>query len=148
MMKLNKGGGMIQYLEIMINPVAKPRQTQRDKWAKRPCVMRYRAFADQLRASGLTLPECGYHLIFVLPMPPSWTDKKRVKMNGKPHQQVPDKDNLEKAVLDALFENDCRVWDGRVSKFWGVRGKLIVKEIEKPELRDQNAGDSENEGCV
>lgn len=49
-------------------------------------------------------------------------------MDGKPHQQTPDKDNLEKALLDAVYDNDCRVWDGRVSKIWGREGKIIVKE--------------------
>lgn len=39
---------------------------------------------------------------------------------------TPDKDNLEKAVLDAVFENDSHVWDGRVSKLWADRGVLIV----------------------
>lgn len=51
-------------------------------------------------------------------------------MNGKPHQQKPDKDNLEKALLDAIFEDDCRIWDGRVSKVWGETGKIIIKELE------------------
>ncbi len=32
-----------------IDVVGKPRMTQRDKWKKRPCVLRYRAFADELR---------------------------------------------------------------------------------------------------
>ncbi|MGU0055537.1 RusA family crossover junction endodeoxyribonuclease [Enterobacter hormaechei] len=43
-------------------------------------------------------------------------------MNGKPHQQKPDKDNLEKALLDAIFDDDSRVWDGRVTKVWGRGG--------------------------
>lgn len=29
-------------------------------------------------------------------------------MNGKPHQQRPDVDNLIKAVMDAIFDEDCR----------------------------------------
>lgn len=32
-----------------IEPVAKPRMTKKDKWAKRPCVMKYRAYKDMLR---------------------------------------------------------------------------------------------------
>ena len=34
---------------IDVNPVPKPRQTRSDVWKKRPAVMRYRQFADELR---------------------------------------------------------------------------------------------------
>ena len=34
---------------IPVTPVSKPRMTQRDKWKKRPCVLRYRAYCDALR---------------------------------------------------------------------------------------------------
>ncbi|MBG3071635.1 RusA family crossover junction endodeoxyribonuclease, partial [Proteus mirabilis] len=51
------------------------------------------------------------------------------EMNGKPHQQKPDKDNLEKALLDAIFDDDSRVWDGRVTKVWGERGQIIIQEV-------------------
>ncbi|KNE88062.1 hypothetical protein PSTG_18543, partial [Puccinia striiformis f. sp. tritici PST-78] len=72
-----------------------------------------------MRLHRISLPECGYHVTFVLPMPDSWSKKKRTEMAGKPHQQKPDKDNLEKALLDAIFEDDCRILDGRVTKVWG-----------------------------
>ena len=29
--------------------MGKPRMTQRDKWKKRPCVLRYHAFRDKMR---------------------------------------------------------------------------------------------------
>lgn len=116
-----------------ITPVPKPRQTRRDKWEKRPCVMRYRAYADTLRDLNIQLPE-HYHVIFILPMPPSWSAKKRNASVGKPILQKPDKDNLEKALLDALLKDDSRVWDGRVSKVWGHTGQLVVQEIEPPDL--------------
>jgi len=112
-----------------IIPVSKPRQTRCDKWAQRPEVMRYRAFADEVRLHKVKLPESNYHVIFVMPMPPSWTKKKRDEMEGRPHQQVPDKDNLEKSLLDALYGNDCQVWDGRVTKIWGKEGAIIVREM-------------------
>ncbi|MDY4380363.1 RusA family crossover junction endodeoxyribonuclease [Pectobacterium brasiliense] len=112
-----------------ITPLGKPRMTQRDKWQKRPPVLRYRAFCDEVRLNKITLPESGWHVTFVLPMPPSWSKKKRAEMNGKPHQQKPDKDNLEKALLDAIFDDDSRVWDGRVSKVWGESGQIIIDEV-------------------
>ena len=110
-----------------ITPVPKPRMTQRDKWAKRPPVMRYRAFADDCRLHGVEVPLCDYHVTFYLPMPKSWTKAKREKMNGQPHQQRPDKDNLEKALLDAVMTEDCAVWDGRATKRWAYTGHITIK---------------------
>lgn len=114
--------------EYLITPMGKPRMTRSDKWKQRPEVLRYRAFKDEVRLNKVSLPESGYHITFVIPMPQSWSKKKKAEMNGKPHQQKPDKDNLEKALLDAIFEDDCRIWDGRVSKVWGETGKIIIKE--------------------
>ncbi|MGL5289400.1 MAG: nuclease domain-containing protein [Aeromonas sp.] len=109
-----------------ITPVPKPRMTQRDKWQQRPAVMRYRAFCDAVRVAGITLPEAGYHVTFYLPMPASWSARKRLNMAGKPHQQRPDKDNLEKALLDAIYAEDCQIWDGRTTKRWGVEGRIEI----------------------
>ncbi|MEG7346913.1 RusA family crossover junction endodeoxyribonuclease, partial [Serratia marcescens] len=30
---------------------------------------------------------------------------------------------------DAIFEDDCRIWDGRVTKVWGEVGQIIIGEI-------------------
>lgn len=117
-----------------ITPLGKPRMTRADKWKKRPEVLRYRAFCDEVRLNNVSLPESGYHVIFVLPMPPSWSKKKRPLMDGKPHQQKPDKDNLEKALLDAIFGEDSHIWDGRVTKIWGETGQMIIREGEPCEL--------------
>lgn len=77
---------------------------------------------------GIRLPESGYHVTFVIPMPKSWSKKKRAQHVGQPHQQKPDKDNLEKALLDAVFDEDSHVWDGRVTKIWGETGQIIIEE--------------------
>nr|WP_317403378.1 RusA family crossover junction endodeoxyribonuclease [Plesiomonas shigelloides] len=116
-----------------IVPNTKPRMTRSDKWKIRPPVLQYRNFKDQVRAAGVSLPE-NYHVIFVIPMPKTWSQKKKCSMVGKPHRQVPDKDNLEKALLDALYEQDCGMWDGRVTKIWGYEGEIIVSEIQPPVL--------------
>lgn len=109
-----------------IKAVSKPRMTQRDKWQKRKPVLEYRAYKDELRYSGMKLPDHGYLVVFIIAMPKSWSNKKRVEMNGKPHQQKPDKDNLEKGLLDALMEEDSHVWNGEISKFWGEKDQIIV----------------------
>lgn len=103
--------------------------TQRDKWAKRPAVLRYRDFCDQVRAAGAAVPESGAHITFHLAMPASWSKRKRAEMEGQPHQQKPDVDNLAKALLDACLEEDQGVWDMRVTKVWAVSGGIEIRGI-------------------
>lgn len=116
-------------MQIEIVPVSKPRMTRRDKWQERPAVMAYRAFGDELR---LKLP--GYEvppvveLEFRLPMPKSWSKKKMVSMDGEPHQQKPDIDNLVKSFLDHLCEDDSYVWSVKASKKWSTSGGITIKE--------------------
>lgn len=110
-----------------ITCVPKPRMTQSDKWKQRPPVMRYRAFADECRLLGIKIPESGAHITFIMPMPKSWSGKKRARMNGCPHQQVPDVDNLLKSCFDAIYSNDSIVWDCRVTKRWGVIGMICIE---------------------
>ena len=110
-----------------ITPCPKPRQTRADKWKKRPPVLRYRAFADTCRELGVAVPESGAKVTFILPMPKSWSKKKRAQMDGQPHQQTPDVDNLGKALLDAVYEDDSCVWDIRMIKRWGVEGRIDIE---------------------
>lgn len=109
-----------------IEPVPKPRQTNRSRWKKTPSDERYYRFKDEIRSSGVDVPESGYHVLFVLKMPKSWKPNIKDKMRHTPCQKVPDKDNLEKALLDSLFKQDSHIWDGRVSKVWGDSGKMII----------------------
>lgn len=115
--------------KYIITPVGKPRMTRRDKWKQRPPVMCYRIFCDEARLHGIRVPESGAHITFVLPMPPSWSKKKRAAMDGQPHQQKPDLDNLKKSLLDALFEDDSHIWDTRTSKVWGETGMIIIEDM-------------------
>lgn len=116
-------------MKYPITPVPKPRMTQRDKFARRPATSRYWAFKADCRLHEVEVPESGVHITFVLPMPASWSRKKKAAMDGQPHQQKPDKDNLEKGLLDAVFDEDCRVWDSRVTKLWGQEGAIIIETI-------------------
>ena len=111
-------------MRYAIVPVPKPRQTQSDRWKKRPCVLRYRAFADEVRAKGIEVPVCGAHVTFGVPL----TDAKRKQgyAAGDPHQQRFDVDNALKALLDAIYEDDCGVWDIRATKVWSDKGFIEV----------------------
>ena len=119
--------------DIPIVPMGKPRMTQRDRWKKRPVVVRYRAWCDELRLHVKGLPET--HLIddfswtAVIPMPKSWSRKKRTEHCGQIHRSRPDRDNIDKAILDCLFKEDSGIGPGRLDKRWGETGRLTI-EIE------------------
>jgi Holliday junction resolvase RusA-like endonuclease len=114
-----------------ITPVPKPRMTQRDKRPPvRPPVARYWAFADEIRVkanqAGFRLP-AAFDVVFHLPMPESWSERKKVQMDGRPHQSRPDRDNLEKALADALCpDKDSHIYDGRVAKYWARVGRIEI----------------------
>lgn len=114
---------------LQIDPVSKPRMTQRDRWAKRPSVVKYYDFCDDLRIlwGENKVPEELY-IQFNIPMPKSWSKKKRLNMDGKPHQQRPDIDNLVKAFLDALCEDDSYVFFINASKYWSEQGSIEALE--------------------
>lgn len=103
--------------------------TNRDRWAKRPAVLRYWAYGDELR---LRLP--GYEIpasltiTFHLPMPGSWSKKKQAEMLGKPHQVRPDTDNLVKAFLDLLAVEDGYVWHVNAKKYWAQTGSIEIED--------------------
>jgi len=114
-------------------PIPKPRQTRRDKWAQRPCVMRYRAWADLARieyrnAKQRAFPDVRFlgtvrhsriKAVAFFKLPPSWNAATKAKMRGQPHTQRPDADNILKAVGDALFPTgDEHLHDMQISKFW------------------------------
>lgn len=125
---------MIQFT-VPGTPVGAPRMTQRDKWAQRPCVMQYRAWKDSARAAAglLPPPEKIRSLSWVayFEPPKSWSQKKRAAAIGKFHRAKPDRDNIDKAVLDALFEHDSAIAAGHISKHWAETSRLeVVIEIE------------------
>lgn len=116
-------------LTLRLTPVAKPRQSQRDRWKKRPAVVRYRQYADQLRAMlrGYEVPQNGLHWIFDVPMPASWSKRKREAMRHTLHGSRPDIDNLLKGVLDALWpDGDSGVADVRATKRWADEGAIHI----------------------
>jgi Holliday junction resolvase RusA-like endonuclease len=102
--------------------------TQSDRWKKRDCVIRYRNFKDQCRAHGVNVPESA-SVEYTIPMPASWSQKKREQMRGKPHRQRPDLDNLDKALLDAVLTEDSHIWQLHSRKVWGDTGQIYITEI-------------------
>jgi len=119
-------------------PVAAPRMTHADRWKRRSCVVKYFEYRDAVRAQaqamGVTLSEC-FSVEFYLPMPRSWSKRKRQDHDGKPHQVKPDADNLLKGWMDC-FGEDCAVWSVSASKFWSA-SPAVVLVVPEPSLDDQ-----------
>ena len=114
-----------------ITPMGAVRTTRTDLW--RPAAKRYYKFKDDLALLAVAqnyAPTESLSLTFCMPMPPSWSKKKRVEMLGKPHQQKPDIDNLMKAFLDALCAEDCFIHTVSARKIWGVEGSIEATNIE------------------
>ena len=63
---------------------------------------------------------------FFVQVPTSWSQKKKNKMIGKPHQQRPDLDNYIKAWGDSLCKEDSFIHEIHARKFWSDKGQIIV----------------------
>jgi Holliday junction resolvase RusA-like endonuclease len=116
-------------IEFNLKPVPKPRMTRADRWKQRPIVLKYWDFCNELNRQAIKLeyiPGDRVGLIFYIPMPKSWSKKKREQMLGKPHKQRPDIDNLAKAFLDALLKEDSHVYSLSAEKYWSNEGSILV----------------------
>jgi Holliday junction resolvase RusA-like endonuclease len=114
---------------ITVTPVGKPRMTQRDRWKRRPVVVRYWQYCDDLRAAlpFYDLPE-RLSVTFYIPMPPSWSQQKRREHVGAPHDQKPDVDNLAKGFMDAFKTEDKHVYVLHAEKYWADAGAIELTE--------------------
>jgi len=103
-----------------------------DKWKKRSITESYWAFKKELKLKanieGLrTLPGDIDVIQFIVPMPESWSEKKKKEFDGMPHCQRPDLDNFLKGLQDCLCSEDSHIWMiRRLSKIWGRKGQLII----------------------
>lgn len=109
-----------QSIWLPVTPMGKPRIRRGEQDARAQKWRRFKRDVQILWNAATTkpFPESEYRIFFILPMPDSWSREKREQRALTKHQSKPDKDNLEKAVLDALCANDQHIWDGRVTKLW------------------------------
>jgi len=129
---------MTKVFRLEVVPCPKPRMTQRDRWAKRKCVLQFYAFRDAVRkyiAHDLiitafpapTLEFESFDIEFHVPMPKSWPKWKKECMNGTAHQQRPDLDNYLKAWKDSVYKEDAVVWKIKATKLWtDGSGHIVV----------------------
>ena len=72
----------------------------------------------EAKAKQFTFPPIGASITFFIPVPPSWSQKKKTLHHGRFHQSKPDIDNLTKAVLDSLMTEDKQIAHLEVQKRW------------------------------
>jgi Holliday junction resolvase RusA-like endonuclease len=113
-----------KYIEI--NPIGKPRMVRSDAWKRRPAVVRYWNFKDALSGHLNAFKDpCVIGLKFYIPMPKSWSKKKKAEMCYCPHKSKPDLDNLVKAFQDCLYKDDSCVHTYlRTQKVWAYHGAI------------------------
>ena len=121
----------MKQIVLDITPIPAPRLNANSRFnpKKKPIFDRYMQWKQDIQILALAAgwkPTDEIRVVFVVPMPKSWPKKKRLDMDGQPHQQTPDRNNLTKALEDALYHNDSRVWKSSEEKRWGARGQIII----------------------
>ncbi len=121
-------------------PVGAVRMTQSDKWKtnplhkdpnkrQRPEVTRYFNFKDIVRQQAKDLNYIlgdTLEVIFCVPMPQSWSTKKKERMNKLPVKTRPDIDNYVKAFADAICIEDGNIWFVKAEKRYAFQGSIII----------------------
>jgi len=121
-------------------PMGAPRMTQSDKWKTNPNhidpnkrqrkrVAQYFEFKRllQYQANEMNF-ELGniFEAVYLIPMPNSWSKKKKERMNRLPCEVQPDTDNITKAIKDTLRKNDSDIWYEKAEKRWAYNGSIII----------------------
>jgi Holliday junction resolvase RusA-like endonuclease len=70
-------------------------------------------------------------MIFIIPVPKSYSKKKKAELIGKYHTQKPDIDNLAKFAMDAIstkgvWSDDSIVACTSIKKIWGNVGRVYI----------------------
>jgi len=143
-LELNMGRHAIdynrQFYVFPVEPIGAPRMTQSDKWKtnphhpdpkkrQRPAVIQYFKFKNDIYLQSLALRfKLGDYLdaVYFIPMPASWSNKKKLAMLGTPCLSKPDTDNITKAIKDALLSNDSGVWYEKAEKRWAYNGSILI----------------------
>lgn len=110
-----------------IIPIPKPRMTRNSSYR----YIDYWKYKDKLKElaheNNLVIHQELKDIVFVIPFPKSYSNKKKKDLDGKPHTLKPDLDNLIKAFQDSLLDNDSFIHTYKnISKIWGYDGKIII----------------------
>lgn len=122
---------------LNVTPATHVRTTQNDKWFFRipreklreaglkrlERIEKYNNYKIELLAEAkrknFDFPPQGACITFYIPVPKSWSKKKKKQYHGKIHQSTPDLSNLLKAAEDALLLEDKYIGHyGELCKRW------------------------------
>ena len=128
---------MNEHVRINITPQTHVRTTQGDRWyfripreklrssglARLIRIEKYNQYKIDLlalcKSKGFTLPCQGLCISYYIPVPKSWSEKKKKLYHGTLHQSTPDIDNLVKATFDSLVREDKYIGHlGSIMKRW------------------------------
>lgn len=93
----------------------------------------YKAAGGVMMSGAISLYITAY-----MPIPASWSSKKKALMEGAPHFKKPDCSNIQKAVEDGLngvaYQDDSAIWWAEIKKQYDDGdGPRVVVEIESDE---------------
>lgn len=116
-------------LTLNVAPMGYRRMTKASIWKHRDYHEYTKHIKDQADEQGFEAKDC-LGMDFWIPMPKSWSKKRRKAHDYRPHKQRPDLDNLVKAMLDALFYKkeggDSKVWTLKAAKYWSEEGRIEI----------------------
>lgn len=113
---------------VKIAPMGAVRMNRSVAWKPTEAALRYRVYKEKLKAAvGAQPVPDEVNWVAYLPMPESWSKKKKAARTGKPHRQRYDRDNIDKGICDALFPEDCAIWSGSQRKFWCQQGEERIE---------------------
>jgi len=130
-------------LRINVVPMGAVRMSKSDTWKtdpnhpnvlkrQRDVVRRYFEYKNcvtkECNENNYMLGET-LNVVFYLPMPKSWSEKKKRAHQFAPHKSKPDLDNLVKAVMDALKKQDSDVYQLTAEKRYDYNGYIVIKNI-------------------
>lgn len=85
-------------------------------------IERYNNYKIELLAEAkrkhFTLSPSGMNITFYIPVPKSWSQKKKTANHGMLHQSTPDIDNFCKALFDSLVSEDKFIANLSLTKRW------------------------------
>ncbi|NRD80308.1 RusA family crossover junction endodeoxyribonuclease [Bacillus sp. BRMEA1] len=134
-------------LFIPIEPMGAVRTTQKQKFMDKRA-MRYRTYKQHIallvkqHIKSPTNSPILADITFYMPMPSSWSGKKKERMNGAIHRSKPDIDNMVKGLFDSfnkiVWKDDNQVCEVHSKKVYSFNPGIGV---EIWELEDEVNGE-------
>ena len=98
--------GYPYWVRVLKNGKEKTLRSKPNHVRTRKYLLKYFEYKEALKAHaesiGFIMPQDAFFMWFFMPMPKSWTKKKKAEMAYKLHKNKKDTDNLSKGIKDAL----------------------------------------------